>query len=843
MLQEVRNKVCTAPPLPKPNRFGINPREFAFTTTPPERERLFNQSQWIIEYDHYSPSEQPGREPILSLSNGEIDIRGSLGRHNGRTHNWATFKEGLFDSRPDDVDDSPNLPHFLLTGFNNGYETFDIDKSKVEKFKARLDLKHNIVSYEIGWVDSQGRETDINITQFASTTNKNVVGIRYAVVPKNYEGAGKFDFGFDGRVDNACQSNLARQKYLEPLEIGTFSETGLIYDAKTVFSGGRVAEASNFELTVKEANGQTRQVDQIPAIIKEEECITQEVEVDLKQGQEAILTRLISIASSTEARDENPRDFAERQVQDPGQFDALLEAHKSEWEKFWETADIEIDGDPRLQQAVRAGILKYYSLVSANPRKILPPKGAEKPGVSYKKHGFWESDVTADVLGKDFLDAAYAHLEYRHNSLPAARQKAIALGQEDGKAEGYKGAALAWESSDDGSEQCPKVVYDKYGNVIIVRNGTHELHVNNAAALFIHKLYLITGGENILKEKGGEMLVEFARFWASRASLDETDNKYHIDHVTGPDEFHEDVRDNAYTNITARWNLRYAAKLSPELFARMGVGREEIEGWNEVAEEMYIPLKEDHLEQHKGFFDLNYIDLKTSRYKGVHGMDSALKNEGKDMARFAVVKQDDVIKVLNLAMDMPELLPELNAEELRKLAENDFELYNSITSHGSSLSKPGHAQAAYRLGKLDEADKYLEDAAFIDLENRQGNTPEGTHVGCEALTIQALIYGAGGVSIREHYLGIDPKLSPKVKGLKFRVRYMGQILELRETGRMVEVTALPQEAQKEVSLRVYGGDGIVKIKTGEMMTFFKQNEEQFNMNGEVRFNNDYALTA
>ena len=369
-----------------------------------------------------------------------------------------------------------------------------------------------------------------------------------------------------------------------------------------------------------------------------------------------------------------------------------------------------------LQRALRFAV--YHLLSAVNPQDDRVSIGARGlSGTAYRGHVFWDTDIfMLPFFILTYPEAARALVMYRYHTLAAARAKAARLG--------YRGALYAWESADSGEEATPPFGVAPDGEVIRFLTGEQEQHISADVALGVWNYWQATGDDHFLVEAGAEILIETARFWASCVEREE-DGRYHIRGVIGPDEYHETVDDNAYTNGMAQWNLEVAAEIANligerwagpwrALSHRLGIEPEEPRRWQQVARDLYTGFHEQTglFEQFRGYFGLEEIDL-TAFVPRTAPMDVLLGRER--IRRSKIIKQPDVVMLLHLLWDR---IP----PEVRKA---NFEYYEPRCGHGSSLSPAIHALVAARLGETVLAERYFRQAAEIDLEDSIGNAAGG----------------------------------------------------------------------------------------------------------------------
>ncbi len=443
-------------------------------------------------------------------------------------------------------------------------------------------------------------------------------------------------------------------------------------------------------------------------------------------------------------------------------FEGLLREHREAWARRWDDGDIIIDGDPELQHAVRFSLFHLMASVGDRGEAAVGARGLSGP--AYRGHVFWDSDVfVLPFLAATHPPAARAMLEYRSRRLPAARAAARHLGR--------AGARFPWESAAEGTDVTPATASMPTGAVTPVRTGELEEHIV-ADVAWAAACYLDwTADSDFANGAGLELLVETARYWASRVRYD-GDGQAHIDGVIGPDEYHESVDDNAFTNVMARWNLRRAASAG-------GVADADRVAWRAVADALvdgYDPGTRVY-EQHAGFFDLEPIVIAEISPRRPIAADLLLGRTRT--ARAQVIKQPDVLMLHHLIPD--DVAP--------GSLQSNLDFYEPRTAHGSSLSPAIHAALLARAGQYEPALEWLRVAARIDLDDLTGSTAGGLHLATMGGLWQAIVSGFAGVRARRDRLIIDPRLPPAWRGLTIGLRYRGAPFRVQITPRGVEIDA------------------------------------------------------
>jgi kojibiose phosphorylase len=502
------------------------------------------------------------------------------------------------------------------------------------------------------------------------------------------------------------------------------------------------------------------------------------------EGSPGRVVRIAAVrrpGASQEAPVREVLDWAARQG-----VGGLLGRHEAAWEQRWRAAEVVVEGDPDAQRALRFAL---YHLMSAGDTSGVASIGARGlTGRGYRGHVFWDTDVfVLPFFVATHPPTATALIEYRHRRLPAARTKAAALG--------YRGALYPWESADTGDEATPPFAPGAAGGHIPILTGAQEHHIAADVAWAAWRYWQSTGDDDFLATRGVEILVETARFWASRARR-RRDGRLHIGRIIGPDEYHESVSDNAFTNVLARWNLERAAEAvdrlrdgPSEALAGLAVRPSEPERWRRVAAGLVDGFDPDTglYEQFAGFFGLKSL-VAAELAARPFAADLVL---GRDqLRRSQIIKQADV---LMLAHMLPEIVP-------ADVVAVNHHYYEPRTSHGSSLSPAVHAVIAARVGALDEALAYFRMAAAIDLGDEMGNASLGVHMAALGGLWQAATAGFGGTRIEGDALRVDPRLPPPWRRLAFPVLFRGARVEVDVAGDTLTLT-LGAPAQIAVGAR------------------------------------------
>jgi len=446
-------------------------------------------------------------------------------------------------------------------------------------------------------------------------------------------------------------------------------------------------------------------------------------------------------------------------------FERLLAEHRASWARRWHAVDVRIPDDPESELALRFALFQLWSLTGAGDELAVGARGLS--GAGYLGHVFWDADVfVLPALMTIDPAAASAMVRYRLNRIPRARARA--------RSHGHRGARFPWESALTGNDVTPSSGY-LGGRQVPILTGELEEHITADVAWSAVRNSAWATGTPELSADESVLLIETARYWESRARSGR-DGRAHIDRVIGPDEYHEGVDDNAFTNVMARWNLREAARRAGTL-----VPREETERWRQVAESLvdgYDSATGRH-EQFAGYFGLEPLLVRDLAPPPVAADILAGRER---IAGSQVIKQPDVLMLHHL----------VPAEVAPGSLCADLDFYDPRTAHGSSLSPAIMALVMARAGRHDRALELLRIALNLDLEDRSGMTASGLHIGAAGGAWQALVFGFLGADVRSGVLHLDPALPTDWPSIEVRFRCLGRDLRVNvQAGRTTVSSSRP----------------------------------------------------
>jgi kojibiose phosphorylase len=703
---------------------------------------------WTVEEPGFDVAREHEIEALLAIANGYVGSRASLAEGSSVSRP-ATFLAGAFEPAPDPggVPELVVLPDWARLRFTVEGEQVGVETGHMVGHRRVLDLRRGLLLREGTEHGAGGHVTRLRTVHLASLADRHLLVEQVELWPQNYSGAVRVEAVVSGDLPRDGGAGRWAGFVATPEE-----GTGLLLLGQT-YRGLTVALASHLE-TLPEcprARGCCEASDDVGA---------ERYELSVRMGEPCRLHRAVVLRSSRDEEDTAGAAGALRGALRAEPPERALARHEAAWAARWRRAGVVIDGAPGLERALRFAV--YHLVSAANPEDPRCSIGARAlTGEAYRGHVFWDTDIfMLPFFAHTYPEAARALVEYRRLTLPGARRKAAA--------HGYAGALYAWESTDTGDETTPAVMVTPFGEVVRVLCGEQEHHISADVAYGACATARVTG-DALLAGPGRTILLETARFWASRATRG-PDGLFHIEKVIGPDEYHEAVDDNAFTNWMARFNLRRAARVAEA---------EEARAFDAIADAMYLGLDAETglIEQFRGFHALERVDLAALR--GGHVPADVVLGRARTAAS-QVIKQADVVQLVALLWD--ELAPAVRRR--------CFLHYEPRTVHTSSLSPGIHALVAARLGLTEIAARYLEQTADIDLGNTMGNAAGGVHAAALGSLWQAVVQGVGGVRPApddDEALWIEPHLLPAIRHLGFPLTWRGRQLTVDVDAGAVEV--------------------------------------------------------
>ena len=751
---------------------------------------------WLLSEEGFTLSREHEIESLFAIANGYVGNRGSLAEGSPLSAP-ATFMAGVFEQLdiPGSTPQLMTLPDWTGVRIWINDEPLSMDRGDVLEHRRILDLHQGVLWREWCHRDPHGRITRIAAFRLASLIDRHLLLQSVTLTAENYSALVRFETSIEVPSNTVILPSTDWKPRRSPERPNVFPLALRAPGRSTI-----VAFAVTSQMLNSINTAGTREVD------ADERRIVEQCETEAGIGSHCYLHRLISIYSSRESSHPFEDAMAQLKQAFPLGIKAATSRHVSEWQSRWRDADIEVSGDKFLQRALR--FAAYHLISAANPDDGRVSIGARAlTGSAYKGHVFWDTEI---YMLPFFIfthpPSARALLEYRYHTLDAAREKA--------RSAGFRGAMYPWESADSGEETTPRAVIMPTGEVIQVLNGEMEIHITADIAFAVWQYWNATEDHDFLLQFGAEIILETAGFWASRGAL-ESDRAYHIRHVIGPDEYHDNVDDNAYTNLMAAWNLRRGAETARllqhrwpdrwhELASHLHLSQEEVNTWPELADAMFTGFNPQTrlYEQFSGYFNKEPVDLNAYEPRSA-AMDVILGHERIQQTN--IVKQADVVMATYL------LWNEITAEA--RLA--NFRYYEPRTGHGSSLSPSIHALIAARLRDTSLAQRYLKQASEIDLGNNMGNAAGGVHAAALGGLWQAIVFGFAGVRVQADGLSLGPHLLSHWQRLAFPLQWRGRRLNVSIEPAAVRVAV---KGPQPLKLRLESGPEAIAIPEQEYIS-------------------------
>jgi alpha,alpha-trehalose phosphorylase len=719
----------------------------------------FTLEPWSVRETELALDRLAQTESVFALSNGHVGWRGCLDE--GEPHGMpGSYLNGVYEIRP--------LPHSesaygrpesgeTVINVTNGRlirlfvddEPFDVRYGALRSHERVLDFRSGLLTRRADWISPAGGSVRITSTRLVSFTHRSIAAISYEVEP------------LEQSLQISVQSELlANEQVPEPdgdprggatldhpllPEFNAANEHSVIVVHRTAHSGLRVGAGMDHRFEGPDGmQTETHSYDDGGLVT---------ASAVLQPGQRLRAVKFAGYGWSSERSLEAVRDqvWAALSGARLAGWDGLVADQRAYLDEFWDRADVQVDGDIEIQQAVRFGLYHVLQAGARGEDRPIPAKGLTGPG--YDGHAFWDTEAfVLPVLTLTAPDAAASALRWRHSTLPTATKRAAQLG--------FKGAAFPWRTIT--GEEC-----SGYWPA-----GTAAFHVNADIADAVIRYVDMTGDQDFDRDYGIDVLVHTARLWRSLGHHD-GGGGFHIDGVTGPDEYSAIADDNVYTNLLAQRNLAAAAAAAekyPDRAKELGVDSEEAAAWRDAAARMFIPYDE-----------ALGVHAQAASYTGHQVWDFAatppdhyplmLHYPYFDLYRKQVVKQADLVFAMQVCGQA------FTAEQ----KERNFAYYEALTVRDSSLSACTQAVMAAEVGQLELAFDYLGEAALIDLEDLQHNTRDGVHIASLAGTWMALIAGLAGLRHHDRMVAFAPRLPDGITRLAFTILVRGHRLRVEIT--------------------------------------------------------------
>lgn len=763
---------------------------------------------WVLGYDGFDPMHEGHREVLTALGNGYLGFRSAHPeRRDDGVHYPGTYVAGVFNRtrvalRGHQVDEEHmvNLPSWLPFDVQFGDSPWwSEQQARHADEQRRLDLRRGVLSRLVTLKDRSG---DLDIVQrtFASMEDPHLVAMETTLTPRGWSGRLRVRAGVDAAIRNA-NTGAPVTTHLTPPDF-TVSDDVLVCEVDTTQSGIRIALAIRTEVDgADDVLARQRHVGISSA--------SEEFDLLVTDGTPIRVVKIAALVTSQDPAIASARDGAMAVLRRHTEhFDTLLERHHAAWQRLWQLFEVRLHGQPDTQLMLNLHLFHLLQAISPHTGRVdagVPARGLN--GEGYRGHIFWDEMFVLPVLGQRLPQITRGLLDYRWHRLDAAREAA--------RADGWVGAQFPWQSGSDGREETPQQLYNERSRRWMPDNSLRQRHVGLAVAFEAWQYFQESGDLPWLATRGADLMVEVGRYFASRATWDPADERFHIDGVMGPDEYHdgypktpgEGLRDNAYTNVLTAW-----------LFARLAEAREHLDGhywddvadrlqittedqqrWDQLRHDLSVPFHEDGIiSQFAGYDRLAEFDWAgyRHRYGNIGRLDLILESEGDATNRYKLSKQADVLMLLYLlgADGLLEQLAEMGYHLTHDDLRRTLQYYSGRTSHGSTLSRVVHASVWAGFDPAHSWDLFRE-ALVADLDDTQGGTTRhGVHLGAMAGTADIVVRSFAGLTLNGGDLSFSPSLPEHLTGVSFTIQHRGHCLAVTVTHTELVVRAAPTTA-------------------------------------------------
>ncbi|MDP9344649.1 MAG: family 65 glycosyl hydrolase, partial [Actinomycetota bacterium] len=753
-------------------------------------DRHLRATTWAVHEDVLDLGHLAQVESVMALSNGHIGLRANLeeGEPAGLP---GTYLNAYYEVRPlpyaeagygypEDGQTIVNVTDGKLIRLLVDDEPFDIRYGELLAHTRKLDLRTGLLHRAVHWRSPAGRAIKLRTTRLVSFTHRAIAAIDYEVEACD-GGETRIVVQSELVANEPLPAQSADPRAAAALSAPLVPEDHASYDLTAVLMHRTRASG------LRVAAGMSHWVDGPEDTISRTDCsehlARSTFNSALGPGETLRVTKLLAYGWSSQRTCAALRDQTEAALASARRtgWDGLVADQRAYLDDFWTGADVEIEGDAGLQAAVRFGIFHTLQAGARAEARAIAAKGLTGPG--YDGHVFWDTEAyVLPLLTYTAPGAAADALRWRASTLDLAMARARQLG--------FKGAAFPWRTIR--GQEC-----SAYWPA-----GTAAFHINADIAQASLRHVHATEDEAFAIATALPLLVETARLWRSLGHHDPS-GAFHIDGVTGPDEYSALADDNVFTNLMAERNLRGAADLAtryPSAAARLRVDEEEIATWRDAAAATYVPYDESlgvH-PQAEGFTRHRHWDFEAT---GEDGYPLFLHAPYFDIYRSQVVKQADLVAALFVRGDR------FTLEEKTR----DFAYYEAICVRDSSLSACVQAVVAAEVGHLELAYDYFGEAARVDLDDLAHNTKDGLHIASLAGAWMAAVCGFGGLRDHDGELSFAPRLPPALTRLAFAIGWRGRRLRVDITPGRVRYELIgeaePLELRHEQELvRVSAGE-------------------------------------
>ena len=745
-------------------------------------KRIFEINPWKVITHTFNKEDKRLQESMTSTGNEYMGMRGMFEeKYSGDTHKGIYLGGVWFPDKtrvgwwkngyPEYFGKVINAVDFVSVDVKLDGESVDLAKDEFSDFELALDMKSGILTRR--YVVKRGeKKVKLNFERFISVDMKELYADRITV--ENLSSASvevEIESSIDADVFN--EDSNYDEKFWNVLSKKKDQTTGRLV-AETIENNFGTPQFTTEMLMANVSDLDAKEP------VETDLKVSNVFAGTLEAGKKTVFEKRVVVVTSRDYATLEDLDAAGEKLsakQAESSFDELKAAQANGWAKRWEKADVVVEGNDESQQGIRFNLFQLFSTYYGNDARLnIGPKGFT--GEKYGGATYWDTEGFAVPLYLALADQSVTRnlLEYRHEQLPGAYHNA--------KQQGLDGALF------------PMVTF----NGIECHNEWEitfeEIHRNGTIAYAIYNYTRYTGDTEYVTHDGFDVLVGIARFWADRVHFSKRKGMYMIHGVTGPNEYENNVNNNWYTNILAKWCLNYANEIADKVdadkTAELGLTSEERAKWHEIADNMYLPEDKELgiFVQHDTFLDKDLTPVKDLP------QDQLPLNQHwswDHILRSPYIKQADVLQGIYYFVE----------RFTQEQKERNFDFYEPLTVHESSLSPSIHAILAADLHKEDKAFEMYSRTARLDLDNYNNDTNDGLHITSMTGSWLAIVQGFAGMRVIDDELQFAPFLPKEWTGYKFRINFRGRLLSISVSQEGTQIDLLKGD---DLTIKLNGKD-------------------------------------
>jgi maltose phosphorylase len=757
---------------------------------------FYKEDEWLIIEEGFHPEMNRESESIFSIGNGYMGQRANFEEHYSGDRMQGSYIAGVYypdktrvgwwkNGYPEYFAKVLNAPNWIGIDLKVDGKIIDLATASIISFSRILNMKEGYLERSFTIAVSGNKTIEVNARRFLSMDEPDLGLIRYSVKSIDFEGEIGFTSYIDGDVRNE-DTNYGK-KFWKEVSRAITDKSGILV-ARTMKTNFHVATGMHSHLQL---NGKSVSVGS--EIVNREKYIANSFSLKIKPGEECIIFKYVSVLSSLNNPKDKLVDDVKLRLEEATAkgFDKLFLFHKKEWEKIWATSDVIIEGDLAAQQAIRFNIFHLNQTYTGKDERLnIGPKGFT--GEKYGGSTYWDTEAfglpfflkTADQkVGRNLLIYRYKHLE-----------KSIANAEKLG----FRNGAALYPMVTMNGEECHnewEITFE-------------EIHRNGAIAFAVYNYIRHTGDKDYMADYGLELLIGISRFWSQRSTFSENLKKFVILGVTGPNEYENNVNNNWYTNLLAVWTLSYTLKNieilqkeNPQKFKSVSgktnlIYPGETDRWVEIINNMHSPFYDERkvFLQQDGFLDKEIFPAAN-----IPSSERPINQHWSwdRILRSCYIKQADVLHGLYFFED------QFDTDTIKR----NFDFYEPITVHESSLSACIHSILASRIGNIEKAYELYLRTARLDLDDYNKEVADGLHITSMAGTWLSIVEGFGGMRILDDKVKLNPLIPVNWISYSFHAQFRGVLFEVTVTKDYLKVNNL---SGKPLKLLLNGIDYLIK---------------------------------